>query len=96
MQRFYRQRDGCVGFRAISGDDITEDILNSNRVCSRHFISGQAAKNWDKFNVDWVPSLHLGHDKKWDEENLQKGAERMQRANEKELKRKALNSSANS
>lgn len=76
--------------RAISRDDITDDILNNNRICGKHFVSGQAAKDWDKFNVDWVPTLNLGHDKKWmDEADAEKGAERAKRVNEKELKRKA-------
>ena len=28
---------------AISRDDLTEDKLENERVCSRHFVSGQAA-----------------------------------------------------
>ena len=49
---------------AISRVGLTEGILRNDRVCSRHFVSGRPAANWDKYNVDWVPSLHLGHDKK--------------------------------
>ena len=45
---------------AISRDDLTDDILERDRVCSQHFVSGEAAKGWDRFNVDWVPTLHLG------------------------------------
>ena len=29
---------------AISRDDLTDDKLENERVCSRHFVSGQAAK----------------------------------------------------
>ena len=33
---------------AISRDDLTNDKLENERVCSRHFESGQAAKQWDQ------------------------------------------------
>ena len=33
---------------AISCDDLTDDNLENERVCSRHFLSGQAAKQWDQ------------------------------------------------
>ena len=32
---------------AIRRDDLTDDKLENERVCSRHFVSGQAAKQWD-------------------------------------------------
>ena len=48
---------------AISREDLTDDILERVRVCSQHFVSGEAAKDWDRFNVDWVPTVHLGHSK---------------------------------
>lgn len=47
----------------ISRDDLSEEKLCSDRVCSRHFVSGKSAADWDKHNVDWVPSLSLGHTK---------------------------------
>lgn len=46
---------------AISREHLTDKILDSQRVCSRHFVSGKAASLWDRYNVDWVPSLNLGH-----------------------------------
>ena len=49
---------------AISREKLTEGILRNDRVCSRHFVSGRPAASWDKFNVDWVPTLNLGHAKK--------------------------------
>ena len=49
---------------AISRDDLTEDNLENERVCSKHFVSGQAAKQWDQFDIDWVPTLYLGHTKR--------------------------------
>lgn len=47
----------------ISRDDLTEKILENDRVCGIHFHSGKAANLWDRYNPDWTPSLHLGHDK---------------------------------
>jgi len=49
---------------AISRDDLTEKILNNDRVCDQHFHSGTAAPLWDRHSIDWVPSLiNLGHGK---------------------------------
>ena len=63
----------------ISRDDLTEDKLENERVCSRHFVSGQAAKPWDQFDVDWVPTLHLGHTKKLQQIDAQLNADRAER-----------------
>jgi len=54
----------------------------------RHFVSGQAAKAWDRYNVDWLPTLNLGHDKKIDKTNLKQASQRGQRASKKERKHK--------
>ena len=48
---------------AISRADLTEKILENDRVCGDHFHSRKTAPLWDKHNPDWVPSLNLGHDK---------------------------------
>ena len=48
---------------AISRQDLTDSILDSDRVCSKHFVSGQPAKDWDRFSMDWVPTVNLGHTK---------------------------------
>ena len=42
------------------GNTAEKDILESERVCDRHFVSGKAAATWDKHNIDWIPTLHLG------------------------------------
>ena len=34
-----------------------------DRVCDQHFHSGTAAPLWDRYNIDWVPTLNLGHGK---------------------------------
>ena len=60
---------------AISSADLTDEILNNDCVCGRHFVSGQAAKAWDRYNVDWVPTLNLGHDKKIDKANLKQASQ---------------------
>ena len=49
---------------AISRDCLTENLIQSGRVCSRHFVQGKPAASWDKWNVDWVPTLNLGYSKK--------------------------------
>ena len=48
---------------AISRDDLTELKLQNERICSPHFVSGKPAQSWDKFNIDWVPTLNLGYTK---------------------------------
>ena len=35
--------------------------MEYDRECEKHFVSGRATKSWDKYNVDWVPTLNLGH-----------------------------------
>ena len=47
----------------ISREGLTNKILVNDRICSRHFISGKPAYLFDKNNPDWLPSLHLGHEK---------------------------------
>ena len=63
-------------------------------------MSGQAAKDWDRFNVDWVPTLCLGHSKQQlkDPEGAaarsQRAAERRKRCAEtveKEMEEKLQN-----
>ena len=48
----------------ISREDLTEKKLSNDQVCSVHFVSGKPAKNWDRHNQDWVPTLKFGHSKK--------------------------------
>lgn len=42
------------------GDTAEKNILETERVCGRHFHQGQPAKDFDQFSPDWVPSLNLG------------------------------------
>ena len=75
---------------AISRDDLTEQILKKDRVCSRHFFSGQPAKDFDKFNVYWVPTLNMGHSKRKKKDSCVKAdqdrAERAKARRKKKLK----------
>lgn len=34
-----------------------KSVLQTESVCSRHFVSGRPAANWDRFHVDWVPTM---------------------------------------
>lgn len=78
---------------AISRQDFTDNILEHGRVCGKHFISGQAAKLWDRFNSDWVPTQNLGHTKCSSAEklrnDLENAAKRYDRVRDRELKRVA-------
>ena len=74
---------------AISCDDLTEEILENDCVCEKHFVSGRAAKSWDKYNIDWVPTLLLGHKKATDQaHHTEAVAKRSERAREHELVKK--------
>ena len=71
---------------AISRDDLTKGILANDRVCGEHFLLGQAAFVWDRTNVDWVPSINLGHKKKGkenDNDQRQQIEERSKRMKER-------------
>ena len=68
---------------AISLDDLTEKILNSDRVCDEYFHSGTAAPSWDRYSVDWVPTLNLGHGK-WAKRREQTEAQEAQAERSKE------------
>ena len=48
---------------AISREDLTDKILENDRVCGERFVSGKPAASWDKHSIDWVPALKLGHSK---------------------------------
>ena len=72
---------------AISRDDLTEQILKNDRVCSRHFVSSRPAKPWDKYKVDWVPTLNLGHTKRKAEDTGKAVQERAERAEVRRTKK---------
>lgn len=59
-----------------------ESKLENDHVCGIHFHSGNAASLWDKFNPDWLPSLHLGHSKLKHSDQQKNQQERAQRTTE--------------
>ena len=92
------------------GDTEAKNILESERVCGRHFVSGKPAATWDKHNIDWVPTLNLGkkeykdnerkeHQQKAAKERAERAKERRKRVTEQQEvevaeKRRHLNQSA--
>lgn len=90
---------------AISREDAkTKDILQNERMCSHHFVSGRTSASWDKFNTDCLPTLNLGKNVCWskDHESATERAERLkarrksaleQQEHEVVKKRKQLNES---
>lgn len=74
---------------AISREDLSDSILANDRVCSKHFVSGEPAKDWDRFNVDWFPTLCLGHSKQ-QLKDPEEAAARSQRAAERRKRRAEL------
>ena len=76
-----KRRAGFIA--AISREDITEKILVNDRICSRHFISGQPAALKDNTNPDWLPTLNLGHIKLSDR-RIMAGTERWRRRKARE------------
>ena len=47
----------------MSREGLTEKILKNEQACDKHFVSGQAIKLWDRYNVYWVPTDSLGQSK---------------------------------
>ncbi|KAL3883598.1 hypothetical protein ACJMK2_029923 [Sinanodonta woodiana] len=45
----------------IGRSDIKISNFPYTRVCSDHFVSGKPADLYDKLNIDWAPTLNLGH-----------------------------------
>ena len=80
-------------FLRIKRKDLTDRILDHGRVCEKHFISGKAAKLWDRYDPDWVPTQNLGHNKcdsaQEVQVQLEAAAKRDERARDRELKRVA-------
>ena len=76
---------------AISWKELTDSILDHGRVCGRHFITGKAAKLWDRYNSNWIPTQNIGHDKCDSVEklpaDLEAAAKRDERARDREMKR---------
>jgi len=74
---------------AISRDNLDENHMEKYLICSKHFHSGKPAKPFDHTNVDWVPTLHLGHEKQRQQssEAIQSQVQRADRAKKRNEKR---------
>lgn len=56
-----REREEGARFkRSVEAITETKRILDSERVCGLHFVTGRAAASWDRYHIDWVPDLNLG------------------------------------
>lgn len=47
----------------LSRADISASSYPYIRVCSKHFVSGKPSPLYGESDINWAPSLHLGHDK---------------------------------
>ena len=71
--------------KAISrGDTESKDVLKSERVCGKHFVSGKPAPYWHKHDVDWVPTLQLGKKNYRPKLDHKSNAERAERAKKRD------------
>ena len=52
-----RRRAGYLA--AIRREGVTDKILNNDRVCSKHFVTGKPAPLEDDMHPDWLPTQHL-------------------------------------
>ncbi|PFX13847.1 hypothetical protein AWC38_SpisGene22042 [Stylophora pistillata] len=78
-------REKCIS--AVSrGDTAEKNILETERVCGRHFHQGQLAKDFNQFNPDWVTSLNLGKKEYRRPKDFKASVERFERV---ERRRKA-------
>ncbi|XP_059142279.1 uncharacterized protein LOC131929915 [Physella acuta] len=57
------ERRRCQFLANIHRRDVSEKAANNMRICSRHFVLGKPANFRDETNVDWAPTLFLGHDR---------------------------------
>ena len=71
----------------ISRDDLAEQILKNDRVCRRHLVLGKPSKEFDRFNVDWVPTLNLGHLKRKKKDSSTADQDRAKRAKARRKKK---------
>ena len=71
--------------KAISrGDTEEKQVLESERVCGKHFVSGKPAPYWNRYHEDWIPTLNLGKKKYGPEVDVKANAQRSERAKKRE------------
>ena len=59
--RAFSETKNSAFLAAISRGDIDVNNMDKYRICSRHLVSNKPAKTLDETNIDWIPTLHLGH-----------------------------------
>ena len=42
-------------------------------------VSGEPAKDWNRFDIDWVPTQKVGHSKQQDDVNVERDERRKRR-----------------
>ena len=64
---------------AISRSDLTDNILESDRTCSRHFITSKPAELENELHTDWLPTQTIGPDSETDPVRSMARVERYER-----------------
>ncbi|XP_055841937.1 nucleolar protein dao-5 isoform X2 [Episyrphus balteatus] len=47
--------------KALNRTNLPEEVLKSIGICSEHFITGSPARLKDNTEVDWIPTIKMGH-----------------------------------
>ena len=95
VMSYYREREFELSVKqrsaflaAISRENIDVDNLEKYRICSRHFVNGKPAKTLDETNIGWVPTIHLGHQKRqkcsWELDRYEKARRRHENQQQQE------------
>ncbi|XP_065911810.1 uncharacterized protein [Dysidea avara] len=64
---------------AISREDLDVKALGKYRVCSCHFLSGKPAALKDDTDIDWLPTINLGHSKRATRDSAEQAVMRVMR-----------------
>ena len=68
---------------AISRGDLDVKALGKYRVCSRHFVSGKPAALKEDTDIDWLPTVNLGHSKRTTRDSAEQAVMRNERVRRK-------------
>lgn len=80
-----RKKRRTEWIKAISrGNAEEKQVLESERVCGKHFVSGEPAPYWNTYHEDWAPTLNLGKKKYGPEVDFKANAQRSERAKKRE------------
>ncbi|XP_069114764.1 uncharacterized protein [Argopecten irradians] len=63
--------------------DIPKTSQKYTRVCSEHFVSGKPADLYNESDIDWAPSVNLGHTKKIAQQTPDRGLRNRERHSKK-------------